>query len=330
MLASVTMQEQGDAGCVTLLAAARHGAVYDVGRVVLQDGRRHGAVSMRVRPGLVRRAEPGVAGPLVLEARSEPGGVVCEVWGAARTPREAAEASLEDALAWVGLRDRPTDVDEVVAGHPRARQLARHVGEVRLSRIPRVGEALGRAIVCQHVVGVESQLSILQLAARVGTRAAHGLWTWPTAGQMRATPAWVLRRCGIQLRKASALHAAAFHDAALQQAVGRWDLLERRLTPLPGVGPWTRAETRMMLGDPDSVSLGDYHLPSWVGAALGDPRRFAWRGHWTDDDLLELLRPFAGQRCRILRMCELAVRDGLVPKPPRRAPRAALSAHRYW
>jgi 3-methyladenine DNA glycosylase/8-oxoguanine DNA glycosylase len=326
----VATQEQGNAGSVTLLAAARHRAVFNVARVVLQDGRRHGAVSMRVQPGLVRRAEPGPAGPLVLEARSEPGGVVCEVWGSARTPREAAESSLEDALAWAGLRDDPLELEAVVAGHTRARQLARRVGEVRLSRIPRVGEALGRAIVCQHVVGVESQLSILQLAARVGTRAAHGLWTWPTAAQMRAAPAWLLRRCGIPLRKATALHAAAASDVRLREAVGRWDLLEQRLAPLPGVGVWTRAETRMMLGDPDSVSLGDYHLPSWIGAALGDPGRSAWRGHWTDDDLLELLEPFAGQRCRILRMCELAVRDGLVPKPPRRAPRAALSAHRYW
>lgn len=326
----MTRQEHGGTGSVTLLATARDRAVYDVGRVVLQDGRRHGAVSMRVRPGLVRRAEPGAAGPLVLEARTEPGGVVCEIWGSAETPREVAESSLEDALAWVGLRDEPAQLDEVVAGHPRARQLARRVGEVRLSRIPRVGEALGRAIVCQHVVGVESQLSILQLAARVGTRAAHGLWSWPTAGQVRAAPTWLLRRCGIPLRKATALHAAAARDAHLHEVVGRWDLLERRLSPLPGVGPWTRAETRMMLGDPDSVSVGDYHLPSWVGAALGEPGRSAWRGHWTDDDLLELLHPFAGQRCRILRMCELAVRDGLVPKPPRRAPRAALSAHRYW
>jgi 3-methyladenine DNA glycosylase/8-oxoguanine DNA glycosylase len=53
------------------------------------------------------------------------------------------------------------------------------------------------------------------------------------------------------------------------------------------------------LGDPDAVSVGDYHLPHLVAWALaGKPRG--------DDALmLELLEPFRGNRGRVLRLLEL-------------------------
>ena len=43
-----------------------------------------------------------------------------------------------------------------------------------------------------------------------------------------------------------------------------------------------------MFGDPDAVSVGDYHIPNMVAWALaGDARG-------TDEHMLELLAPFAG------------------------------------
>ena len=64
---------------------------------------------------------------------------------------------------------------------------------------------------------------------------------------------------------------------------------ERRLRPLPGIGAWTSAEIRQRAaGDPDAVSVGDYHLPN--GGRLG-----AGRPAGADDaGMLELLAPYAG------------------------------------
>ena len=70
------------------------------------------------------------------------------------------------------------------------------------------------------------------------------------------------------------------------------------------------------LGDADAVSVGDFHLANLVGYALtGRPRS-------TDEQLLELLRPYAGHRYRAVRMIELS---GL--RPPRFGPRRSLPKH---
>ncbi len=82
---------------------------------------------------------------------------------------------------------------------------------------------------------------------------------------------------------------------------------------MPGIGPWTAAETvRIALGDPDAVSVGDYHIPNLVSWALaGEPRG-------TDERMLELLRPYEGQRARVVLLLELS---GL--GAPRYGPRMA-------
>ena len=295
------------------------------------DGARRGAVAAAPRPGVRRRAEPGTAGPLVLEARSEAGGTVCEVWGPAATPAVEVEGALAGAVAWAGLDDAPAELEAAVVDHPVLRRLLRARGEVRLSRMPRVGEALGRAVIGQLVQVAEARRSTAQLAAACGTGAPGGLWTWPTARQLGAVPAYAMRRCGISLRGATALHAACVSDTRLAEAVGDWDLLDARLRALPGVGIWTSGETRSALGDPDAVSVGDYHLPAMVGHVLGGAAaRGTLRGDWDDAQMLALLEPFAGQRGRVVRLCGWAVHRGLATRPARRGHRQPLSAHRYW
>ena len=87
----------------------------------------------------------------------------------------------------------------------------------------------------------------------------------------------------------------------------------RALRTFPGIGPWTAAEVGIRaFGDPDAVSVGDFHLPSMVTWALaGEPRG-------TDERMLELLEPYRGQRGRVLRLLELTGGGG---GPPRRGPR---------
>jgi len=84
------------------------------------------------------------------------------------------------------------------------------------------------------------------------------------------------------------------------------------LRSVPGIGVWTSAEVRQrVLGDPDAVSVGDYHLPSLVGWALAGVR--------TDDTgMLTLLEPYRGHRHRAVRLIELS---GQAARPPRHGPR---------
>ena len=78
-----------------------------------------------------------------------------------------------------------------------------------------------------------------------------------------------------------------------------WELPAARelLTKIPGIGPWTREHILGLgLGDPDAVPTGDVHLPRIVAQRLGN-------AHWGDDDLmLELLKPYSGQRFQVIRL----------------------------
>lgn len=319
------------AGVVRLLAAdVRAGTVGDLATWVTTDRARRGAVATRAPGGALRRAEPGPCGPLVLEARPDPRGVALAVWGPAATPAHVAERALADAGAWAGLGERAGGFADLVAAHPVLRALQRRLGTPRLSRVPRLGEAFGRAVLGQLVQSLEARRSTAQVAVMAGEEAAGGLWCWPTAARIGATPAWALRRCGVSLRGARALHAAAVADQRLAEGVGDWPALDARLRALSGVGVWTSAETRLALGDPDAVSVGDYHLPALIGTVLGGGPVDAPRASWTDAGMLALLAPYAGQRGRVIRLVVAGVAAGLVARPARRAPRAALSAHRYW
>jgi 3-methyladenine DNA glycosylase/8-oxoguanine DNA glycosylase len=86
-----------------------------------------------------------------------------------------------------------------------------------------------------------------------------------------------------------------------------------RLRALPLVGQWTAAEVGLRaLGDPDAVSVGDFHLGGAVSWALAGEER------GTDARMLELLAPYAGHRARVVRLIESA---GI--HAPRRGPRMA-------
>jgi 3-methyladenine DNA glycosylase/8-oxoguanine DNA glycosylase len=86
-----------------------------------------------------------------------------------------------------------------------------------------------------------------------------------------------------------------------------------RLRVVPGVGEWTAAETALRaFGDPDAVSVGDFHLADLVVHAL------TGRARGTDAQMLDLLVPWAGQRARVVRLIELS---GVTP--PKFGPRFA-------
>jgi 3-methyladenine DNA glycosylase/8-oxoguanine DNA glycosylase len=128
-------------------------------------------------------------------------------------------------------------------------------------------------------------------------------------------PYFELHGLGLEQRRAATLIRAAQRAAWLQAgAQAGPGVLSARLRSIAGIGVWTAAETRRAaIGDPDAVSVGDYHTPSLVSWVLAGEARA------DDDRMLELLEPYRGQRARIVRMLELS---GV--RPPAWGPRRRL------
>ena len=263
-------------------------------------------------------------------------------WRATRTPegvateRLIAEGSAIRVDAWgpgaawlvehapelVGATDDPSGFEPA---HPLLRALWARMPGVRIPRSRAVLEALVPAICEQKVTGEEARRAIAGLVARYG-EPAPGPWGGaagggripmrvpPAAETLAALPYFDLHPLGIERRRAETIRRVAARADRLEALV---DLApaeaQARLQALPGVGPWTAAEVAVRaLGDPDAVSVGDFHLPSAVAWALaGEPRA-------DDARMLELLEPYRGHRARVIRLIEAA---GIVA--PRRGPRMA-------
>lgn len=312
-----------------LLSEAALPCAHDLGLSVAVDHIPWGAVTRRDGDGALWRAvEDEARGRLLLHAEPRRGEVSLRAWAPADSAWTAEEAQ-EMATGWAGLRD-DAEGEDLLNAHPVTRELRRRLGPLRLSRLPSVQEAIGRAILGQLVQFREAERSAAELVRLAGTEIA-GLRAWPTATAVQRVAAWDLRRrCGVSLRGARSLHAAAQDAPRLDRlaAAGDWEHLDRCLRALPGVGVWTSAEARLALGDADAVPFGDYHLPNLVGHALGGAE--APDGGWTDEHLAELLEPFRPHRGRAARLIVHGVIRKLGPRPERRAPHAAYSKHRYW
>ena len=91
-----------------------------------------------------------------------------------------------------------------------------------------------------------------------------------------------------------------------------------RLTALPGLGVWTATSViACSHGDPDTIVLRDYGLPTMVNYAFtADPQRVP-AGAEGDEIMCRHLEPWRGHRQRIVRLLGAS---GVVV--PRRAPRA--------
>jgi 3-methyladenine DNA glycosylase/8-oxoguanine DNA glycosylase len=110
------------------------------------------------------------------------------------------------------------------------------------------------------------------------------------------------------------LKLACAHASRLQRLVtddpGQ---LRTRLEGISGIGPWTSAEVaRVVLGDADAVSVGDFHLKNLVAYAFTGARK------GTDEEMVELLEPYRGHRARVIKLLEAS---GI--RPPAHGPRMA-------
>jgi 3-methyladenine DNA glycosylase/8-oxoguanine DNA glycosylase len=271
---------------------------------------RHGRhdPTIRLNPREVLRAMRTPDGPATYHARRAGDQLHVEAWG------PGADWVLEHAPPMLGLLDDRAGFDpqdDLVA------RLARMGDGVRIPRTGRVLESLIPAVLGQRVTGFEARRSYHQLIEKWGEPAPGpgGLLVQPTADRIAELAYYELHVVGVERRRADTLRRACAHGHRLEAvAVEGAAALRERLEAIPGIGPWTSAETtRAALGDADAVSVGDYHLKNIVAYALaGEPQG-------TDARMLELLEPYAGHRGRVCRLLELA-RLG----PPRQAPRQAI------
>ena len=265
--------------------------------------------------GAVWRTSLTPDGPATLSVRSRDAAVTARAWG------PGATWLLERVPDWLGFHD---DASGFAAHHPVVGQLVLRYPALRVGRTGRVFEALVPAILEQKVVGREAHRAWRFLLLKYGEAAPGpapaGMRVVPAPRAWAGIPSWDWHRAGVEGVRARTIINAAAVAARLEDALGLApDEADRRLRSLPGIGVWTSAEVRQRaMGDPDAVSVGDYHLPGVVGWTLA-------RRKTDDAGMLELLAPYAGHRYRVTRLIELGGSG-----PPRRGPRMPVRDYRSF
>ncbi|MDP9796901.1 3-methyladenine DNA glycosylase/8-oxoguanine DNA glycosylase [Catenuloplanes nepalensis] len=216
---------------------------------------------------------------------------------------EGADWLLGHADAIAGLRDDISDFPGLAAAHPVVTELARVHRGIRLPATGLVFPRLARAILEQKVTGKEAFRGWSGLVRRYGTPApgpCPDLWVPPAAEVVAGLAYWALHPLGVEQRRAQTILRAAALAATLARCPDSASLT-RRLLDIPGIGPWTAAETvRTVFGDADAVSVGDFHIPNTVAWGLAGEAR------GDDARMLALLAPFAGHRGRVCVLLEAA------------------------
>ena len=265
--------------------------------------------SLEVRRDGLWRATRTRSGPAAVWMRLRGRELAVDAWG------EGAEEALDCIPAWVGEFDDPS---ALAPRHPAVRRAARLGRGMRMAAVGGLVEVLIPIILGQKVTGVEAARSHRQITSCYGEPAPGpgGLRLPPDPARLAALGYCDFHPLGVEQKRAEAVIRVCREAPRLEAAAdGRLDDLYRLLHSLPGVGPWTSASAlNVVRGDPDAVPVGDYHLPNTVAWALArEPRA-------TDERMLELLAPYAGQRGRVVRLLERYA--GRAPAyGPRAAPR---------
>ncbi|MEU3355021.1 DNA-3-methyladenine glycosylase 2 family protein [Streptomyces sp. NPDC037389] len=287
------------------------GGPYDLGRTLGVLARGPGDPAYRVdADGAVWRASRTPEGPGTLRLTARAGEVRAEAWG------PGAGRLLDGLPALLGAEDDPA------AFVPRHRLLheshRRHPG-LRLARTGLVLESLIPSVLEQKVTSDEAYRAWRLLLTRHGEPAPGpapaGMSVMPSPAAWALIPSWEWHRAGVDAKRSATIVRAARAAARLEEAAAMDDArAAARLQAVPGIGPWTAAETlQRSNGSPDAVTTGDLHLPRIVGYALAGSRGA------DDAAMLDLLAPYAGQRHRA---CRFILLTGVTP--PRRAPRFAV------
>ncbi|MEA5453569.1 3-methyladenine DNA glycosylase [Sinomonas sp. JGH33] len=246
----------------------------------------------------------------------------------ARAWGEGAPSAVASAPALLGLTDawEAFDADPFHATlPPLVREARRRNPGLRLPATGRVVDALVPTILEQKVTTLEARRAYRYLMRRFGSPAPGagriapaGLVVAPSAAEWLRVPSWEWHRAGVGPQRSATVMRALQSASALERLAAKSAAdAAAALQSIPGIGVWTAAEvTQRTHADPDSISVGDYHLAKFVG--------FALTGERTDDSgMIKLLEPWRGQRQRVVRMLYLA---GV--RAPRFGPRMTVQDHR--
>lgn len=248
------------------------------------------------------------SGPVTTRiVRSGIDAVRAQAWGA------GAAEFLDTLPGFLGADD---DWSDFTPTDPIVARAARAAAHLRLGRTRRVLEALLPAVLEQRVTGADAFRAWRLLVTRFGTPAPGPaparMRVFPAPQVWQRIPSWEFHRANVDPGRARTIVGCAGRAAALERLIERPAADARQaLTSLPGVGVWTAAEVaQRAFGDPDALSIGDYHLSTVIGWTL--------LGHPIDDDaMVELMEPMRPHRHRAVRLLEVS---GLAHKP-RRGPR---------
>lgn len=265
---------------------------------------------MRFAPDGVWRATRTPDGPATVHLSGGGDRVTVEAWG------PGTGWALEHAPELVGAHDDEDGFDD---HHPVVAQLRKRLKGLRVGRSRAVVETLVPTVLEQKVQGVQARRSYSRLVRLLGERAPGPapLLLPPAPERVAALPYHVFHRCNVERKRAQTVRLVAQHARRLEEttSMGPADAT-RRLRALPGIGAWTAAEVSLFaLGDPDAVSVGDYHIPHHVAWALAGEARA------DDARMLELLEPWRGHRGRVIRLIVAGH-----PGPPRFGPRLPLKS----
>ncbi|MFE0653984.1 DNA-3-methyladenine glycosylase family protein [Streptomyces sp. NPDC059534] len=264
--------------------------------------------TFRVTPdGAVWRVTRTPDGPGTLRVGAVGGRIEAEAWG------PGAGWLRETLPALLGADDDPA---AFVPRHKLLLASHRRRPGLRLTRTGLVLESLIPSVLEQKVTTHEAYGAWRVLVRKYGEPAPgpapDGMYAMPDARTWTQIPSWEWHRANVDGKRSATIVRAARVAARLEEAAHMDPpAARRRLELVPGVGPWTSAETiQRSNGAPDEVTTGDVHLPGIVGWALAGDRGA------DDEAMLALLEPYAGQRHRAARLILLSGRV-----PPRRAPR---------
>jgi 3-methyladenine DNA glycosylase/8-oxoguanine DNA glycosylase len=285
----------------------------DVGRAIVFQRRGAHDPSMAVVDGVIWRASRTPAGVATIAVRPDRYGARAAAWG------PGAAWALDQLPRLCGADDDPEGFEP---RHPLIAATHHRYPGLRLGATDLVFDALASAIFEQKVTALQAFGAWRSILTWCGERAPG-----PTPRPMFAPPAdwtsipsWTWHRAGLEPPQSRTVVDAARRRPSIERAARAattGDDRDRVFMSLRGVGIWTSAEARIRaFGDPDAVSVGDYHVAHEVGHAL--------TGHRVDDDgMLELLEPWRGHRQRVIRLIGLSgVRE------QRRGARLAPEDHR--
>lgn len=251
-----------------------------------------GDPTTRLADGEFWRATHTPNGPGTLRVRWAGAALDAEAWG------DGADWLLAQVPALTGGTDPGHRFE---GAHPAIMAAQRNHPDVRFGASGTLYHELLPVILGQRITGGEALRQWHQLVYRLGEPAPGPntrLRLPPAPSLLADRPTWWFHPLGIEAKRAEALRTVARHAAHLTE----WSALPSqaaaaKLALLRGIGQWTIGSVLATShADPDALAVGDFHLKNVVTHAL------TGRARGSDEEMLTLLAPYAGQRGRAARL----------------------------